>query len=271
MPEPYDGQSITLEDWLTNFELCSSINGWMETQKCPFVAVRLRGAALHVYTDLAATDRLQYPMVVQALQNQFDRTKQTDLYKVQLRSRVHRPSENLSELAGAIRRLANRAYPLVPQGVCDDIAKDQFLEALDSRTTRLQVRRSKPQTLDEALTLAKEEEMLVSLENRKAEVKQGVKDVCVTGPPTSSLVRDQWDPQARYEELNRKIEQLTKAVEFLTQKQQISKDLTCWSCGQKGHVKAKCKRQGTAMYNPQLKQSSDDSKVDSTKHSNQGN
>ena len=256
MPEPYDGQSITLEDWLTNFELCSSINGWTETQKCTFLAVRLRGAALHVYTDLSANDRPQYSTVVQALQNRFDRTKQTDLYKVQLRSRVRRSNENLSELAGAIRRLANRAYPSVPQTVRDDIAKDQFLEALDSRNTRLQVRRNKP---------------LVSLENKKAEVKQEVKAVCATSPSAGTQVKDQWDSRAHYEEINRKIEQLTKAVETLTEKHQKFKDLTCWSCGQKGHVKAKCKFQNKGTYDPRLNQSSGDSKPDKSKHTNQEN
>ena len=147
MPESYDGVLMTSEYWLTNFEICSEINSWSESQKCSFLAVKLRGAVLHVYTDLPAEKSNKYISVVQSLRNRFDRSNQTELYKVQLRARVRKSGENLSELASAVRRLTNRAYPGVTVEVRQDLAKDHFIEASDSRHTRLQIRQRKPSSL----------------------------------------------------------------------------------------------------------------------------
>ena len=253
MPEPYDGvSSLTLEDWLTNFEICSRINGWTESQKCSFLAVKLRGAALHVFTDLPVEDRNQYFSVVQALRNRFDRSSQTELYKVQLRARVRKPGENLSELASAIRRLTNRAYPSVSIDVRDDLAKDQFLEALDSRHTRLQVRRQKPRSLDEALSLAIEEEVLVSLEEKRAGsgTAEGYQTIhCydeksnAKPAQTVSGIAERQPDSDRFAELNKKIDDLTKIVNSLkynSRKSSQSRDTSCWICHKQGHFRANC-------------------------------
>ena len=107
MPESYDGVSLTFEDWLTNFEICCKINGWTESQRCSILAVKLKGAALHVYTDLPAEKRGQYASIVQSLKNRFDESHQTEMYKVQLKARVRKSGKSLSELASAICRLTN--------------------------------------------------------------------------------------------------------------------------------------------------------------------
>ena len=256
MPEPFDGTSLTLEDWLTNFEICCKINGWSEQQKCSFLAVKLRGAALHVYTDLPVEKRTHYASVVHSLRNRFDRSHQTELYKVQLRARVRQSGENLSELASAIRRLTNRAYPEIPVEVREDLAKDQFIEALDSHQTRLQIRRRKPVNLDEALTLAIEEETLLSLEERRTVMRQKAGAQVVNTPnfpkdnvsaatctcmSSAGCMKDRQNEDDRFAELNKKVEDLKVIVESLKmRKNNQNREIVCWSCKKKGHVRANC-------------------------------
>ena len=264
MPESFDGVSMTLEDWLTNFEICCEINGWSEKQKCSFLAVKLRGAALHVYTDLPAEKRNQYASIIQSLRNRFDRSHQTELYKVQLRARVRQSGESLSELASSIRRLTNRAYPGISVEVREDLAKDQFIEALDSHHTRMHIRRRKPASLDEALTLAMEEEMLLSLEEKRKNSAAGVqalscastfekqKSVPVSASD-SSYHKDQLSRDDRYAELTKKVDDLIGIVESLKMKNRVSRqgrEVVCWTCKKKGHVRAHCPdRQDTSSSN----------------------
>lgn len=50
MPEAYSGQG-NYRDWFTHFEACRAINAWTDDQACHFLAVKLKGTALRVYTD----------------------------------------------------------------------------------------------------------------------------------------------------------------------------------------------------------------------------
>ena len=202
-----------------------------------------------MFTDLPVKDHNQYTKVVQALRNRFDRSSQTELYKVQFRARVRKPGENLSELASAIRRLTNRAYPMVSADVRDDLAKDQFLEALESSQTRLQVRRQKPCTLDEALSLAIEEEVLVSLEQKRAgpgpvdgfqAIQCYNRNDNSTSTQVVSGITEQRTDSDRFAELNKKIEELTKIVDSLkyqVRKSSQFKDTSCWICHKQGHFR----------------------------------
>ncbi len=254
MPESYDGVTMTFEDWLTNFEICSAINGWSEGQKCSFLAVKLRGSALHVYTDLCAEKRNNYASVVKSLKNRFDRSDQTELFKVQLRARVRKSGENLSELASAIRRLTNRAYPGVPVVVREDLAKDQFIEALDSRHTRLEIRRRKPTSLDEALSMTMEEEMLLSLEEKRICSSTSMTSVQALSHPkvqdaktasaqafNNDSVKGHFEHSDRFAELSKKVDDLAKMVESLKMRKFTPRrDIVCWACKQKGHTQANC-------------------------------
>ena len=162
MPDYFDGQT-SLDDWLTHLDLCSKINGWTEEQKTNFLAVKLKGPALQLYTDLPEAKKHNYVELEKSLQERFSPRGQAELYRAQLKARVRRKGETLPELASNIRRLVVKAYPDVSVEFRDELGRDYFLDALDSPDIRIQVRRLKPKTLSAAVSLATEEEALRKL------------------------------------------------------------------------------------------------------------
>ena len=77
-----------------------------------------------------------------------------ETYRASLRNRIRRKDETLPELAQAIRRLTRRAYPQAPADVREDLAKDQFIDALADFDTRWKVKQGRPTTLNQALEIA---------------------------------------------------------------------------------------------------------------------
>ena len=168
MPEIYDGRT-NYDDWVSHFKLCMSINGWSEVVAVDFMAARLRGAAFQTYNDLPAVSKKKLGAVFTALSTRFDPQKETGVFKAQLRNRVKQRTETLSELAGAIRHLVNKAYPEANMDMKEELAKDRFIDALPIGDCKRQVRRHHPTCLDDALRHAIEEEALDKLEGDKGQ------------------------------------------------------------------------------------------------------
>ena len=128
----------------SHMELCSEINGWSITQKNWFLAVKLRGPAWLVYTDLPEAKKHSYPELVRALQERFCPQGQVGLFRAQLRARGRRKEESLQQLASGIRKLVLKAYLDVCSEFWEETARDQFIEDLDLPDVRTQVGRAKP-------------------------------------------------------------------------------------------------------------------------------
>ena len=242
-PDNYDGRT-NLEDWLTNLNLCCQINGWTKEQKTKFLAVRLRGPALQVYTDLPDINKSCLEDVVRALRERFSPVGQIALYRAQLKARSRGKNEPLPELASDLRRLVSKAYPNVSALLREELGRDYFIEALDSPDIRMQVRRAKPKDLGGALTIALEEEAFFQVEYNKANFlqKRGV-NACQTKPNESVLTHTDGTKQ---EELNLKVKQLEQTVQelqlALKQKSATTRKgpLICWNCRQEGHRHFEC-------------------------------
>ena len=242
-PDNFDG-SIPLDDWLTNFNLCSQINSWKEDQRIRFLAVRLRGPALQVYTDLPVYHKYDFEMIVNALRDRFCPKGQTDLHRAQLRSRIRKKNETLSELASSIRRLTVKAYPDVPTEFREELARDQFIEALDSPDVRMQVRRDRPKTLCNALSLALEEEAFIHLECNKVERSKQL----VASAQLSTI-----DLEQKIDQIECSLKELKLVVDSKFA-QQSRGPIVCWGCHQQGHIRSKCPNKmvtitGTETYN----------------------
>ena len=126
-PAKYDGSGSWL-DYKAHFETCSEINCWSYKEKGLYLAVALRGQAQGVFGNLASKSK-DYDSLVNALEERFAPPNQTELYRVQLRERRQRATENLSELGQEIRRLTNLAYASAPSDVRETQAKEQFIDS----------------------------------------------------------------------------------------------------------------------------------------------
>lgn len=162
-PESYNGQG-SYRDWFTHFDTCRNINRWTDQQACQFLAVKLKGSALRVFSDLSPYERQDYDTVTTALKERFDPDRDTGVFWAQLRGRTRKKGESLADLAGHIQRLTCRAYPEVDSSARGTIEIQHFIDALDNKEIQKQLRRNKPSTLGEAVRMALDEESFDKLE-----------------------------------------------------------------------------------------------------------
>jgi hypothetical protein len=187
-PSQYNGNTPWL-DYLVHFEMCSEINDWDGLTMARYLAVSLRGPAQQILTTLSEVDRRSYNALVNALTQRFNPSNQSELYRVQLRNRVRKGDETLPSLAQDIRRLASQAYPTAHPQLMDSLCRDHFLDALVEADIRMNVYRSRPQSLDEAVCIAVELEAFMVAERQRYPQKRPVRDVNLGASNESK----QWD------------------------------------------------------------------------------
>ncbi len=112
-------------------------------------------------------------MLVSTLAIRFSSENQTEIYRVQLKSRTRRRGESLPELAQAIRRLTREAYPDAPLELQETIACDHFKDALRDMDLKLKLHQSHPKSLDEATRIAVGVEAFQIAESQKGDVVLG--------------------------------------------------------------------------------------------------
>ena len=129
MPEAYSGTSDWAE-YVQYFEQCALINGWGDPQKAQFLAVRLRDAAQRFYNTLPVARKHNWQHVCHDMGQRFAPAATAPLFKAQFKARRRAAGEGLATLADELRRMVVRAYPNMPEGDCNELVRDQFIEAL---------------------------------------------------------------------------------------------------------------------------------------------
>ena len=163
LPDKFNG-SISWQDYIAHFDLCAELNNWTDAQKANYLAVSLRGSAQELLGDMAPEQRHDYDTLVANLSARFGSQGQTELFRVQLKSRQRKANESLPELAQAVRRLVARAYPQATNRLRDILALDHFVDALLDSELRLRLKQSKPKDLDESICTAIELEAFQKVE-----------------------------------------------------------------------------------------------------------
>ncbi|CAG2201552.1 unnamed protein product [Mytilus edulis] len=164
-PSKYDGNTSWI-DYLAHFEMCTLVNMWSEHQKGLYLAVSLIGQAQAVLGDLPKEKRQIFSDLVNALEERFAPSSQTELYRVQFKECRQKASETLPGLGQSVRRLSNLAYPTAPLELRDTLAKEQFIDALVDSEMRLRIKQSRPKGLNDAIRLAVELEAYNTAESK---------------------------------------------------------------------------------------------------------
>ena len=172
-PATYDGTGLW-NDYLSHFESVSLINHWTDLEKGLYLAASLRGQAQGVLGNQATGDRQNYQKLVQALQDRFAPSNQTELYRAHLRERRQKASETLPEMGQDIRRLTNLAYPTASSELKEVLATEQFLDGLFDPEMRLKIKQARPVNLNDAIQRAVELEAFNRAERRR---KENVHDI----------------------------------------------------------------------------------------------
>ena len=262
LPEDFDGKQ-PLKEYLLHFERCSIVNGWTEEEKAMFLAASLRGDSRKLLSGLTDSDCQQYDKIVERLQLRFGVEKQAELHQARLLNRRQFEGESLQVLATDIRSLVDLAYQDLGAPVQERFAVQHFIDALSNQDDRLYLRREKPGTLDQALSLARELESLRLLDSNTSARRAGSKVRAMETERTQLQTKVdglklQIDQQQQQLEAQQNI--LTQLNAFLVNQLQPQGTPTirnevpqgnqtrgweCWHCGKRGHMRKECpKRRG---------------------------
>lgn len=239
--DQYTGKSDLL-DYLQHFERVSAWNKWSSQDKAMQLAMALGGDARSVLTDLPAWVINDYSQLVKALKQRFSPEGREVTYKAEFRRRTRLTGETVRDFGFALRRLASRAFPHIPQDAREEWVLDQLLAGLPDLEEKRHMQFAHPHTVEEAIVLAEEYEGFYNKPRKPAPAS-------VTAPVTKSNSQ-----QENVADLKVAIEQLQKKVDDLQRPRgskfhnrgkgqgqgQGRRTIRCYGCGEEGHIIREC-------------------------------
>ena len=163
MLESFTG-SGDFEYYLQQFNTAAFLSGWYSTthdNRPHYLALRLRQNALHFFTTLSVAQQTDFTLLVNAFRHNY--TTNADILKARLKAARQQLNQDIASFLCDVRTLARKAYRAFPH-LLEPIVLTSFIEGLSDSTLRRELRKSKPATADEALTLAMELNSFLELE-----------------------------------------------------------------------------------------------------------
>jgi hypothetical protein len=178
---------------------------------------------------------------------------------------MQKPGE---QLAGALRALADKAYPKWPAEQIKELLRNRFIHGIHSSSIQLELMKNLPGSMDEALQKATQQELVEAAQRRLCKEKSHAAEaLAIDDEPTTApnvwAVRTR-EPDKRtedvVEELAKQLQKLTEEVSHLRrarstsahqsdhQKQKRGDIGTCWHCGERGHLRRNCPKRGRGRY-----------------------
>ena len=110
---------------------------------------------LHRLTLLHSTD---YTAIVEVLKQRYAPAGNKLEWQYSLQTRIQKDGEALEDYAGELHILAEKAFPKWSQDKQQEMARNQFIQGIQSATIQLALMKEQPGSLDEALSFARKQE-----------------------------------------------------------------------------------------------------------------
>ena len=149
-------------------------------------------------------------------------------------------NSTVSEYAGELRVLAGRAFPTWSNEQCEMLTHNQFIQGILSPSVQVQLMKDMPKSVNDAVATA-----------RRLEAVEAAHTQWQTGrnaeePLAAAVTHGPAGLEDRLHRLTTQVERLVEEVTTLKKEpvEEPSKvthrnrDIVCWHCNEKGHVKA---------------------------------
>ena len=247
MPDRYDG-SVPWPEYFAHFESCAKINGWDGQERVSFLCALLKGPAQQILSDGSLGIQPSYQDLILRLQRRFGIGQQAETYLAQLRGLVKLETESLQECGQKVRQLTALAYPDLPPGSKDRLARGHFQDAITDPEIRTSIFRARPENLDQAIQVALETESFLALEHQRNSQRRNKFSRTLAPASAEKKVSDDGTDELRLElrEMRKMMSELSTTVKDLKNASSAvnlddnPKPLTCFYCKEKGHFKRDC-------------------------------
>lgn len=234
--------------WLTRFEMYVQQASIAETQKVKELLALLEDEPFRVVTHCGLLETGDYPAVTACLKQHYAPDGNELEWQYKLQTRTQKPGEQLADFAGALRVLAEKAYPSWSAEQRKEILKSQFIQGIRSSSVQLWLMREMPGTMDEALSIANRQETVEMAQKRLHKEKHQVTETLAVETDTSreqnSANAIRCSKPSEIEELTTQVRQLAGEVALLRgERGGKLRGLVCWGCRERGHIRRNCPKQ----------------------------
>ena len=143
--------------WLAQFTQYANLVEVKNSERRAYLLNLLDQPAFRVVEMLRLPDTLSFEDFAVKLTERFDSGKTCEDYKLQLRPRCQKPSEDMESYSNALMELVESAYPEAAYSFKVELARDQFMQGLSiSDDLRERWFMSKPGSLTEAIRVVRQ-------------------------------------------------------------------------------------------------------------------
>ena len=243
-PPPKFSSSDDFALWLRRFNLYLEEAEVPREKRARESLSLLDDSAFRVVGQLGLIETDDYDVLKQSLERQFSPQGNELEWQYKLQNRRQKPGEMLTDFAGELWCLVDKAYPKWNPEHRLEVARNQFIQGLESPSVQLILMKEMPKTLDVAVELAQ----------HQCRIEAAQKQLCrpVVAPIKES--EEESDVNAlQVRDLSKQIAKLSDELACLKQQnsfrgyaprrvwQQKYRDAPiCWNCGKKGHLRRMC-------------------------------
>eukprot|EP00731_Ephydatia_muelleri_P023225 Em0015g808a len=234
------GTDFTL--WIQRVELYMKEAEIPDEKKGQELVSPLEDDAFRIVSQMGflCADNVEYTAVKMCLQRQFSPAGVELEWQRRLHAAQQKSTESLTEFAGRLRMLADKAFPLWKANERLEMARNQFINGVVSSSIQLKLMQERPDTFDGAVTLACQLESIESAQRMLQTAKQ-------VGTPSEDTTRGinaaTASGNSSYQELAAQVTSLTQRLDSLLKPEhrtKYSRRVNCWHCRKPGHVRQNC-------------------------------
>ena len=242
--------------WIQRFEIYLSEAEIPLEKRARELLSLLDDGPFRIVTQLGLVDSDDYSCVKEQLQKH-NAPKGDDLeWLYRLQNRRQKSGEPLSEFVGELRMMTDKAYPEWEPKQRLEIARNQFIQGIETPSIQLVLMREKPKTLEDALALAQRHLAVETAQKRlhrrpleqHAAQSLAESQTMTYGDETNALYRSGGaTANAQLEGLSRQVQWLSEELAQMRGEGERSKPPKrvppiCWGCNERGHLRRNCPR-----------------------------